>query len=274
MADEDDQIDTDTLVLEEEDVVGFEGEETPEADNENEVVIAFSDDEQEEETPLVKKLRDQLREAQRQSRRVRNSPADDNDPEPQVAERPRSVGDFDYDEDRFNAALDAHLAAKDSHAEWKARQAARDSARQATQDEQAKRVEQQKNALGVADYDTRSAAVKDTLSDAQLAILINGADNPAQLIYALGRSQTRLTLLAGEDNLARFAVMLGKMEKEIKVTKRTAPAPESQVRGATGTLSSGAPDKHLARLEREAEKTGNRSAVQAYKRQLKQRRAA
>ncbi len=270
MPGEEDQIDTDTLVLEEEDVVTFEGEEQSEEGDET--VIAFSDDEQEEETPLVKKLRDQLRDVQRQARRVRNSPADDNDPEPQVAERPRSVADFDYDEDRFNAAIDEHLAAKEQHTEWKGRQTARDNARKATEEEQAKRVEQQRKALGVSDYDARSATVKDTLSDSQLAILINGADNPAQLIYALGRSQTRLTLLSGEENLARFAVMLGKMEKEIKVTKRTAANPESVVRGATATFTQ-SNDKHLAMLEREAEKTGNRSKIQAYKRQLKQRAA-
>lgn len=272
MTGEDDQIDTDTLVLEDDDVVGFEEEETAEAGDEPSVVIAFSDDEQEEEPELVKKLRDQIRDRDRKLAQFRRSPAPDNDPEPQVAERPRSVADFDYDEDRFNAALDDHLAAKDQHSEWKTRQAARDSARQATHDEQAKRVEQQRNALGVADYDTRAASVKETLTDAQLAVLINGADNPAQLIYALGRSETRLTLLAGEDNLARFAVMLGKMEKEIKVTKKSAPAPESMVRGATATFTK-SDDKHLARLEKEAEKTGNRSKIQAYKRQLKQKAA-
>jgi hypothetical protein len=272
---EDDQIDTDVLELENEAVVAFEGDDDPDGQNEDEpeVVIAFSDDEQEEETPLVKKLRDQLREAQRQSRRVRNAPADDADPEPVVSERPRSVADFDYDEDRFNAALDDHIAAKEQHGEWKLRQSARDNARQATQDEQAKRVEQQRNALGVSDYDARSATVKDTLSDAQLAILINGADNPAQLIYALGRSQTRLGLLAGEDNLAKFAVMLGKMEKEIKVTKRSAPNPESQVRGATASLTQ-TEDKHLAKLEREADKSGDRSKVIAYRREQREKKAA
>ncbi len=268
MPGEEDQIDTDALVLEDE-VVGFEDEQEG-----GDTVIAFSDDEQEEEPELVKKLRDQIRERDRKLAQFRRQPAvADDDPEPQVAERPRSVAEFDYDEDRFNAAVDDHIEAKEAHSAWKLRQTDRESARNAAQAEQTKRVEQQKNALGVADYDTRAASVKETLTDAQLAVLINGADNPAQLIYALGRSQTRLSMLAGEENLARFAVMLGKMEKEIKVTKRTAANPETMVHGATATLTQ-SDDKHLARLEKEAEKTGNRSAVQAYKRQLKQKRAA
>lgn len=239
------------------------------------VLIAFSDDEQEEETPLVKKLRDQLRERDRKLAQFRRSPAiNDDDPEPELMARPRSIVDYEYDEDRFNAALDEYEASKDNHAAWKQRQESREASRKSAQDEQAKRVEQQKNALGIKDYDSRADSVREILTDAQLAILINGADNPAQMIAALGApgAQTRLALLAGEDNLARFAVMVGKMEKEIKVTKRTAPAPESMVRGATAQLSSG-PDKHLERLEREAEKTGDRRKVQAYKRQMKQRAA-
>lgn len=267
MPGEEDQIDTNELVLDDEAVVGFD-------DDEGDVVIAFSDDEQEEEPELVKKLRDQIRERDRKLAQFRRSPAAvDDDPEPQVAERPRSVADFDYDEDRFNAAVDDHIAAKEEHSAWKLRQSDRESARNAAQAEQTKRVEQQKNALGVADYDTRAASVKEALTDAQLAILINGADNPAQLIYALGRSQTRLSMLAGEESLARFAVMLGKMEKEIKVTKRTAPAPEQMVRGATATLTQ-SDDKYLAKLEKEADRTGDRSRVIAYRREQREKKQA
>lgn len=278
MPGEEDQIDTDILALEEEDVVGFEEGEQPQGDDGEVTVIAFADDEAEEEPALVKTLRDQIRDRDRKIAQMRRAPAAsvDNDPEPEVAERPRSVADFDYDEDRFNAAIDEHLAAKEAHGAWRARQTERQAAQQRAAEEQAKRVEKQKNALGLRDYDTRSATVRGTLSDAQLAVLINGVDDPARMIAALGApgAQTRLTQLAGEDNLAKFAVMLGSMNREIKVTKRTAANPESMVRGATGTLSSGAPDKHLERLEREAEKTGNRGPVQAYKRQLKQQRAA
>lgn len=265
---DDETAEADELLLEETEV-GFEEDENQQ--DENAVEIGFADDEQEEETPLVRKLRDQLREAHRQNRR-RPAVVDD-DPEPAVPARPRSVTDFDYDEDRFNAAIDEHLEAKEAHLAWKARQDDRERSRKTAQEEQTKRVEQQRNALGVSDYDQRAATVRETLSDAQMAILIGGADNPAQLIYALGRSQTRLALLAGEENLAKFAVMLGKTEKEVKVTKRQAPPPETQVRGATASLSTG-PDKHLERLEREADKTGDRSKVIAYRREQRAKAAA
>lgn len=267
-------IDTEELILTDEvevQDVEAEVEGDEEGEDDPEVVIGFADDAEAEadDTPLVKRLRDQLREAQRQAKRAYREPANDADPEPQVPARPRSTADFDYDEDRFNAALDDYEAKKDEHAEWKLRQTQREASRRAVQDEQARKIEQQKSALGVSDYDARSSVVKDALTEGQLAVLINGADNPAQVIYALGRSQSRLDMLSGEQNLARFAVMLGKMEKDIKVSKRTAPSPDSPVRGATGSLAATGTDKKLAALEKEAERTGDRSKIAAYRRQLR-----
>lgn len=273
MPGEEDQTDSTELLLDDEAVVGFEDEQEAEGD----VVIAFADDEQEEETPLVQNLRDQIRDRDRRLAQSRRAPTvTDDDPEPQVAERPRSVADFDYDEDRFNAAIDEHLAAKEAHGAWKFRQAEREATDRAAQEERAKRFEQKKNALGVKDFDTRRDTVTSVLSEHQIAVLLSGVVDPARMIAALGTpgAASRLSLLAGEENLARFAVMLGNMEKEIKVTKRTAAAPETMVRGATASLVSGGVDKHLERLEKEAERSGDRSKVQAYKRQLKQQRAA
>ncbi|MBB4857006.1 hypothetical protein HNO88_000303 [Novosphingobium chloroacetimidivorans] len=270
------------LDLSEELVIGdapqFEGDDpAPEQDEQPEdVVIAFADDEDDESepTPLVKRLREQIRERDRKLSQMRRSPApaNDADPEPQVPDRPRSVADYDYDEDQFNAAIDAHLAAKDEHAAWKQREEKRKSARGEQEAEQARQIEQQRKALGVGDYEVKAAAVRDRLSDAQMAILINGADNPAQMIYALGRSESRLDMLCGEENLAKFAVMLGKMEKDIKVTKKTAPTPESRVRGASGPMNIGG-DKQLEKLEKEAARTGDRTKLIQYRQTLKTRAA-
>jgi len=246
---------------------GVDGEEDQQ---EEETVISFADegDEEAENIPLVKRLRNELRERDRKIKQMRRGPAPSNDadPEPQVPDRPRSVADFDYDEDRFNEALDDHLAKKDEHAAWKARDEKRKSQRSEQEAEQGRQIEQQRKALGVGDYEVKAGLVRDRLSDAQMAILINGADNPAQMIYALGRSESRLDMLSGEENLAKFAVMLGKMEKDIKVTKRNAPAPESRVRGASASIAVGS-DKQLERLEKDAERTGDRSKLIAYKAQ-------
>ena len=242
-----------------------------------ETVIAFADEGEEadetQETPLVKRLREQLRDAQKRAHKA-SAPAADNDPEPTIPARPRSVSDFEYDEDRFAAAFDEYEAAKDKHAAWARREEDRKAARQRIAEEQTKKIQQQRNGLGVADYDARAALVQDRLSEQQLAVLIEGADNPAKIIYALGRSEARLEELAEIGSLAKFAARLGQMEKEIKVTKRTPPAPETRVSGGNASVAIGGTDKELERLEREADKTGDRTKVYQYKRELKRKQAA
>jgi hypothetical protein len=262
---------TDPDETDETDETGDEGQGAAE-----ETVIAFADenDDEAEQTPLVKRLRQQLRDRDRRLSQMRRAPSSgDADPEPTVPARPRSVADFDYDEERFNEALDQHLAAKDDHSAWKQREEKRKGQRSEQEAEQARQIEQQRKALGVGDYEAKAGLVRERFTDAQMSILISGADNPAQVIYALGRSESRLDMLAGEENLAKFAVMLGKMEKDIKVTKKNAPAPETRVRGATGSISVAGSDKRLEQLEKEADKTGDRSKLIAYRASIKNRAA-
>jgi hypothetical protein len=66
--------------------------------------------------------------------------------------------------------------------------------------------------------------------------------------------------------------MLGSLEKDIKVTKRNAPAADTAVRGSTASAALPASDKELERLEKEADRTNDRSKVIAYRR--KQREAS
>lgn len=248
--------------------VGFADEPQEELAPEEEVVVSFGDEPEEgvEETPLIKQLRDQNRQQARELKRLRGSPpSNDADPEPTIPEEPELEA-FDYDPDKFKEANRAREKALLAHMDWKQRNAERTAAQQRAADEQAKQTEQQKRALGVTDFETRAATVKDRLTEQQLAVLINASDNPAKMLYALGRSETRLEELAGIDNLAKFAARAGQMEKDIRVSKKTAPAPESRVRGATASTAVTGSDKELAKLEAEAAKTGDRSKLAAYRR--------
>lgn len=260
--------------------IGFADEQSEQTEQQTEpeaveeTVITFGDEDaaEEDETPLVKRLRDQLRQAQRANRQ-RNTAADNGDPEPVIPPR-KPLEAFDYDQDKFDEAQEAREQAIRDHAAWERRQSEREAARKRAEEEEAKQVEQQVKSLGVSDYMERAAAVRDRLSDQQMAVLINAADNKAKLLYALGRSETKLDELASIDNLAKFAARIGQLEKEIKVTKRQAPAPESRVRGATASTAVTSDEKEIERLEREAERTGDRSKVIAYRRQMAARDAA
>lgn len=286
MAGEDDLDDDLDIVTGGEDGEGIEpnaGDQDEGEGEGGETVIGFADEsdgeeeEGEEPSPLVKRLRDQLREANgkiAKMSRAPSAPANDGDPEPQVPAEPGGLDTFDYDEDKQRAAWREFNNATQAHADWKSRQDKRDADRTRQAESQAKQIEQQRNSLGVADYDEKSALVRDRLTDAQIGVLTNGAQNPAKLIYALGRSPSKLEALASEDNLARFAVMIGGMERDIKVMKRNAPAADTRVRGATASASLPSADKELARLEKEAERTNDRSKVIAYKREQRRQKAA
>lgn len=254
-----------------------------ENDLDAETVIAFADeadednddleDVDEKARQLIRNLRNQVRDAHGKLAKFQRAPqsaANDGDPEPQVPDEPGELDTFGYDEEKQREAWRAFNAAKEKHAEWKVRQSERETERSRAAERHAKQIEQQRSSLGVSDYEEKAQLVKDRLTDAQIAVLTNGAQNPAKLIYALGRSPSKLEQIANEENLARFAVMVGGMERDIKVTKRSAPAADTRVRGATASSSLGNNDaKQLAKLEKEAERTGDRTALIRFKKQMK-----
>ncbi|QRF55318.1 hypothetical protein [Variovorax paradoxus] len=127
--------------------------------------------------------------------------------------------------------------------------------------------------LKVKDFADAEDVAKDTFSVTQQGVILSGADNPAVVIYALGKNPKKAKELASIEDPVKFAFAVAKLETQMKVTPRkTAPLPESTVRGSAPGM--GAMDSNLKRLEAEAEKTGDRSKVVAYKKQLKQKAAA
>lgn len=126
-----------------------------------------------------------------------------------------------------------------------------------------------RNDLKVPDYEEAEFVVQDTLSKTQQGMILQGADNPALVVYALGKNPKKAKELSSITDPVKFAFAVGKLETTLKVTNRKAKTtPEKKVQG-TGSKS-GAMDSTLKRLEAEADKTGNRTKVVQYKRQLKQ----
>jgi hypothetical protein len=191
-----------------------------------------------------------------------------------VGEKPTLEG-CDFDSDRFETELTAWHERK--------RQADDQAAKQRKEQEDAQAAWQQKltaygaakTALKVPDFEDAEAVVLDTLNQTQQGILLHGpgsADVTAQLAYALGKNPAKLKELASIKDPIKFAFAAAKLETQLKVTPRkAAPAPERVVKGsaagATGV------DNTLARLEEEADRTGDRSKVIAYKREQRNKAA-
>lgn len=241
----------------------------PDNQEEPEPFVGFADEEEpdeSEQTPLVQRLRSEIRERDRRLAKLAKAPEGDDDPEPKISDEPGSIEDFDYDSDRLRAAWQKHKEDLATHAEWKVRQKGKEATREAEQIQTVKRVQQQAAQLGVKDFDTREARVREALSPIQLKAIVQYADNPAAMIAALGGSQTKLDELSSVSDPARFMMKLQDLQRGLKVGARKAPEPEARVRGGNANISA-VTDKELERLEREADRTGNRSKVIAYKRQ-------
>jgi len=92
----------------------------------------------------------------------------------------------------------------------------------------------------------------------------------ARLVYAVGNpdSPEQLEALAKIKNPIALAMEIGRLEGQLttKKTPKATPALDRPMGGGGG----GAADSTLERLEAEAEKTGNRSKIVAYKMQKRQ----
>ena len=124
----------------------------------------------------------------------------------------------------------------------------------------------------VDDFDGAEHVVQSTLSQLQQNMIVHAVDKPELVIYALGSNPAKAKELAAIKDPVRFAVAIGKLETQLKVQPRKQPpAPERHVRGTAGGATI---DNTLERLEAEADRTGDRSKVIAYKREQRAKAAA
>lgn len=214
----------------------------------------------ESDNSVIRELRAKYREVVRENAELKRGakPA-----KIEVGEKP-TLESCEYDEERFETALDAWKGRKAQAEQQDREQQQRTEREREAWTERAKAYEDDKQRIAVSDYDDAEAAVFDTLPEpVQALIMLTG--KPAALIYALSRTPAKLEELSKLD-LARAAMMIGKLEDKLTVTKRALPDPDRPVRGNARPATA---DKELARLEKEAARTGDRTEVVRYKRKLK-----
>jgi len=179
--------------------------------------------------------------------------------------KPR-LEDHDYDADRFEIAL-ADWFERKRHADAEAQKAQQaEQAQQRAWQEKLDGYVKARAELRVRNFEDAEAVAQELFNITQQGVVLQGADNPALVIYALGKNPKKAAELAEIEDPVKFAFAVAKLEKDLKVTnRRQAPAPERIVTG-TGR-SSGAIDSTLERLREEAARTGNMTKVIAYKAQ-------
>lgn len=253
-----------------------EQDEGSEGEAEDGVVVTIGEEappqeEQERAPEWVRELRKSKREADRRIRELEEKLK-----APAPAETAVEVGaeptleSAEYDEERFKTEWKA----------WNKRQADRADLERKKQEEGAKAQQawqakldaygKAKTDLKVKDYEDAEATAKEVLNVTQQGIILSGAENPAIVVYALGKNPKKAQELASITDPVKFAFAVARLETQMKVTPRkTAPLPESTVRG-NARVSAGV-DSTLERLRAEADRTGDRTKVAAYMRQQSQK---
>ena len=279
----DTEFDDTTEVIEvEQDVTEVESDEneavaveegSAEDDDEDEVVVSIGEEAppQEEEARApewVRELRKANREKERKIRELEaklNATATETKP---VALGPKpTLEGCDYDSDEYEKKL------ADWYEQKREADAAEAQAREAAEAEAAawqKKLDDYAKAratLKVRDYEDAEATALETFNVTQQGIVLQGSENPALLVYAIGKNPKKAKELASINDPVKFAFAVAKLETQLKVTNRKAAAsPERTINSGGGRLS-GAMDSTLERLRAEAEKSGDYTKVLQYKQQ-------
>ena len=250
-------------------------DEQEDEDDEDEVVISIGEesppqDEEVRAPAWVRELRKSNREKERKIRELEaklNTTATETKPVALVSKP--TLESCDYDSDEYEQKLADWYEHKREYDAAEANVAAqRDAEAKAWQDK-LNSYAKAKASLKVRDYDEAEATALDTFDVTQQGIVLQGSDNPALLIYAIGKSTKRAKELAAITDPVKFAFAVAKLETQLKVTNRRATtAPERTITTSGGRVS-GSIDSQLERLRAEALKTGDLSKVMAYKRNKK-----
>ena len=244
-------------------------------DGEDDVLVSIGEESppQEEEVRApawVRELRKSNREKERKIRELEaqiNTAATENKPVA-LGKKP-SLEDCDYDSEEYENKLSAWYDDKRIHDASEAEAVAQRDAESKAWQGKLNSYAKARASLKVHDYEDAEAVALEAFSITQQGIVIQGSDNPALIIYALGKNAVRAKELASITDPVKFAFAVAKLETQLKVTNRKAAASPERTISSGGGRISGSVDSTLDRLRDEALKTGDMSKVMAYKRSKK-----
>lgn len=263
--------------IEETEAEESEGDEEVEEEDEGEFVVEIEgesptpeDREREEAPKWVKDLRKAHREAQKENKDLKErlkaleKPIEE---EPIVLGPKPTLADAGHDADVYAKKLDEWHEKKIKADEQENARKAELKKEQESWNKVVQSYEEKKSSLPVKDFDEAEAAVKESVSISQQGIILNGSENPALVVYALGKNIRLAIELAKIKDPVKFAFAVAKFEGKLKVGNRKVKVlPEKKV-GGSASISGG--NKMLEKLRKEASETGDFSKVNAYKRKLK-----
>lgn len=218
----------------------------------------------------VKELRREAKEGKRRIKELESQLSQNQKPQEVVLGEKPTLESVGWDSEEYETKLAEWYEQKRSHDDQeRKKQAEQENATKAWQ-EKLSNYEVKKNAVKtkVRDFDEAEELAREVLNETQQGILIHGAKNPELIIYHLGKKPEKAKELAGIKDPIQFAFAAANIDAQIKVqTRKPQTNPERKPSGSASL--SNVIDSKLESLEKEADRTGDRSKVIAYKKSLK-----
>ncbi len=242
------------------------------------LTVQIGDDapDQQDEERAPQWVRDLRRETREKDRRIKELESKLAPEKPDLGEKPTLAG-CDYDNGEYETKLAEWFEAK---READAAEVKTKLARERQEERWQGRLSaynEGKAKLGVKDFDEAEDMARDALSsgfngiaaeDIRINIIKQGARDPTLVMYALGKNAKRAKELGAIEDPVEFAMAVGRLEGEMKVSRKATTEPERTGVEGAGT-GAGSNDSHLDRLRAEAAKTGDYTKVTAYKKKLR-----
>jgi hypothetical protein len=258
---------------EEADEAGADVDSEDEEGDEDDVVIEIAGEspppEDDAKAPeWVRDLRKSHREQQRENKQLKDQLAKlSSTVQPKTVElgKKPTIEAADYDSDLYEQQLTDWFDRKKAVEAQQERQEAERRSQQDAWNATLATYGEHRKTLKVKDFEDAETVVQDELSNTQQGMILQGADNPALVVYALGKNPKKAKEIASIKDPVKFAFAVAKLETQLKVTNRKASTkPETTITGKA--MKSGTVDSNLERLRAQAEKSGDYSKVTAYKR--------
>jgi len=230
--------------------------------------------EENQETPgWVKKVRKVNRKLESENKKLKrqleeNAKAAETKKPVELGEEP-TLAKCKYDDDKYKQDLRAYDERKRKVEEQASEKAKTIENQNKMWQSKQEKYTNLKKEHGFKDFGDTEELVSNTFSQTQQGIMVQGADDAALLVYALGKNPKKLEELAKITDPVDFAFKIAKLESQLKVTTKKAPTPEKRVPTGNAGGMSGTTDNTLARLREEAVKTGDYTKVSAYKNKLR-----
>lgn len=250
-----------------------EGEDEDQEEDGEMVVVLEGDepekDEDKEPAPeWVKNVRKENKQLKRELKELKKSKDVKTEEDTPLRARPK-LEDFEYDEDQFGDDLDKWVEEKQSFNASQKSKKDEVAAQTKVWETRMSEYDEGKSSFNDDSYTEAETNVSDALDATRVGLIVDAfGSGAAKVVSYLGNNEDKLKELAAIKSLTQFTVAITRLEGKMTTQKRNIkPKPERRIKGGTPAPSG---SKTLEQLEKEADRTGDRSKIVAFKRQQKQ----